>query len=121
MSNTPMHDVQMLKVLVWTQLHSSASAVKETPDRLAVCTVVRAVTHRLLLKGGVLEGRGGGSCSGPNKKGGGGAYYRYRLLLLLASYFFEAIVQPHETPNQPSGASCLKVSTLCGALFWVPC
>ena len=30
---------------------------KETPDRLAVCTVVRAVTHRLHLRGG--GGRGG--------------------------------------------------------------
>ena len=62
MSNTPMHDVHMLKVLVWTQLHYSASAVKETPDRLAVCTVVRAVTHRLHLNVvaellGVLPGR----------------------------------------------------------------
>ena len=27
-------------------------AVKETPDCLAVCTVVRAVTHRLHLMGG---------------------------------------------------------------------
>ena len=42
-------------------LHS-ASAVKETPDRLAVCTVVRAVMHRLRLNVvaellGVIPGR----------------------------------------------------------------
>ena len=33
---------------------------KETPDRLAVCTVVRAVTHRLHLRGGGGQGRLGG-------------------------------------------------------------
>ena len=101
---------------------------------------MRAVTHRLHLRGGGFlfrakqegregrgflfganqEGRGGGVLVQGQTRKGGGAYYRYRLLLLLASYFFEAIVQPHEAPNQPSGASCLMVSTLCGALFWVP-
>ena len=45
-----------------SKLHSSASAVKETPDCLAVCTVVRAVTHRLHLNVvaellGVIPGR----------------------------------------------------------------
>ena len=43
-------------------VHSSASAEKETPDCLAVCTVVRAVTHRLHLNVvaellGVIPGR----------------------------------------------------------------
>ena len=62
MSNMSMHDVRMLKVLVWTQYHYSAAAVKETPDRLAVCIVGRAITLRLHLNVvaellGIIPGR----------------------------------------------------------------
>ena len=56
MSNTPMHDVRMLKVLVeWAPVHSSAYRDKETPVCLASCTVERGVTPRLHLQGGVFK------------------------------------------------------------------
>ena len=42
----------IINITFTVTIHSSASAVKETPDRLGVCTVVRAVTHRLHLTGG---------------------------------------------------------------------